>query len=107
MYEALKPLRSDIEYCHRLTDQCRQKLMTEFEQWYDSSFGPMQSEQAKNSDDVLDIGEKFDRLQMERMSLEDPDSLPFYNAKKNSDRRNIRAVKRGLAPVKIAAPKAK
>ncbi|KAJ3318008.1 Kinesin-like protein kif9 [Boothiomyces sp. JEL0866] len=107
MYEALKPLRSDIEYCYRLTDQCRQKLMTEFEQWYDSSFGPMQSEQTKNSDDVLDIGEKFDRLQMERMSLEDPDSLPFYNAKKNSDRRNVRAVKRGLAPVKIAAPKAK
>jgi hypothetical protein len=26
---------------------------------------------------------------MERMSLEDPDSLPFYNAKKNSDRRNV------------------
>ena len=37
----------------------------------------------------MDIGEKFDRLQMERMSLEDPDSLPFYNAKKNSDRRNV------------------
>jgi kinesin family protein 6/9 len=42
----------------------------------------------------LDIGEKFDRLQMERMALEDPDSLPFYNAKKNSDRKVIKGIKK-------------
>jgi kinesin family protein 6/9 len=57
--------------------------------------------------DVLDIGEMFDRLQMERMSLEDPDSLPFYNAKKNSDRRNIKTVKKspvvrpGIVPNRV------
>ncbi|KAI8897548.1 P-loop containing nucleoside triphosphate hydrolase protein [Globomyces pollinis-pini] len=100
-YDSLKPLRSDIEYCFRLTDQCRQKLMTEFEQWYEQSFGPQFSDQNKGqTDDVLDIGEKFDRLQMERMSLEDPDSLPFYNAKKNSDRRSVKAPKRQLAPIR-------
>lgn len=50
---------------------------------------------SSSEQDVLDIGEKFDRLQMERMSQEDPDSLPFYNAKKNSDRRHVRALKTG------------
>ncbi|KAI8917458.1 armadillo-type protein [Entophlyctis helioformis] len=40
--------------------------------------------------DAMDIGEKFDRLQMERMSQEDPDSLPYYNARKNTERRNLR-----------------
>jgi kinesin family protein 6/9 len=40
----------------------------------------------------LDIGEKFDRLQIERMSAEDPDSLPYYNAKKNTQRRNQKKI---------------
>lgn len=31
----------------------------------------------------MDVGEKFEKLQLERMSQEDPDSIPFYNAKKN------------------------
>jgi hypothetical protein len=54
--------------------------------------------------DVLDIGEKFDRLQMERMSLEDPDSLPFYNAKKNSDRRTMKTMKKPSVPKPGLAP---
>ena len=49
-YDSLKPLRADIEYCFRLTDQCRQKLMTEFEQWYESIYGPQLSEQNKGAD---------------------------------------------------------
>lgn len=40
MYETLRPLRGEIEYCEKLTDQCRTKLMTEFETWYESSYGP-------------------------------------------------------------------
>ncbi len=50
--------------------------------------------------DLLDIGEKFDRLQMERMALEDPDSLPFYNAKKSSLKALKKApiIRPGLAP---------
>jgi hypothetical protein len=39
---------------------------------------------------VMDIGERFDRLQIEKMSQEDPDSLPYYNARKNTERRNLR-----------------
>lgn len=50
LYEQLRPLRADIEYCQKLTDQCRQKLMTEFEQWYESSYGPNVSEQSRGAE---------------------------------------------------------
>jgi kinesin family protein 6/9 len=50
-YDALKPLRADIEYCFKTTDQSRQKLMSEFEQWYESLHGP----QLKNNDQAVDV----------------------------------------------------
>ncbi|KAI9203521.1 P-loop containing nucleoside triphosphate hydrolase protein [Polychytrium aggregatum] len=80
-FDQLKHTRSDIEYCTRLVDQCRQKLMSEFEQWYEATYG---AQLADVDGDVMDIGEKFERLQMERMSQEDPDSLPYYNAKRRT-----------------------
>jgi kinesin family protein 6/9 len=52
-YDALKPMRADIDYCFKLTDQCRQKLMAEFEQWYESIYGPQLSEQHKGADVIL------------------------------------------------------
>ncbi|KAL2914024.1 hypothetical protein HK105_206469 [Polyrhizophydium stewartii] len=108
-FDQLRATRADVEYCTKLTDQCRQKLMAEFEQWYESIYGAQMTDASNGGggagagagaggdgmamgvggiDDALDIGEKFDRLQMERMSQEDPDSLPYYNAKKNTERRN-------------------
>jgi kinesin family protein 6/9 len=47
---ALKPLRSDIEYCIKLTDQCRQKLMADFEQWYETCYGLQLNAQNKDND---------------------------------------------------------
>ena len=38
-YEQLKAVRAEIEYCSHLVDQCRQKFMAEFEQWYESIYG--------------------------------------------------------------------
>lgn len=42
-YDDLKSIRSEIDYCSHLVDQCRQKFMTEFEQWYESIYGGGQS----------------------------------------------------------------
>lgn len=92
IYESLKQLRSDIDYTSRVTDTCRQKIMTEFENWFESRYGTNSESNAEK--DVLDIGEKFDRLALERMSQEDPDSLPFYNAKKNIERKNQKIVRK-------------
>lgn len=86
----LKTTRSEIEYCSRLVDQCRQRLMIEFEQWFENSYGQIDIADPNNAnlvEDVIDIGEKFDRLQSERMSHEDPDSLPYYNARKTVERK--------------------
>lgn len=64
--------------------------MSEFENWFEGRYGGSNENNAEK--DVLDIGEKFDRLALERMSQEDPDSLPFYNAKKNIERKNQKIV---------------
>ncbi|KAI8822057.1 P-loop containing nucleoside triphosphate hydrolase protein [Fimicolochytrium jonesii] len=92
-FDNLRALRADIGYCHQLVEQCRQKLLMEFEQWYENQFGGQVPDDGHDGqvEDILDIGEKFDRLQMARMSQEDPDSLPFYNARKNTIRKHQRA----------------
>ena len=101
-YDQLKSVRTEIDYCSHVVDQCRQKFMSEFEQWYESIYGgPIVENMNEGPEDVLDIGEKFDRLQLERMSQEDPDSLPYYNAKKNTERRSQKIIKR--AAVRVAS----
>lgn len=32
--------------------------------------------------DALDVGEAFERLEMEKVAAEDPDSLAYFNAQK-------------------------
>jgi kinesin family protein 6/9 len=97
-YTSLSEIRSEIEYCARLVDQCRQRLMTEFEAWYVNSYGMSEVAGKVGEDDVIDIGEKFDRLQSERMSHEDPDSVPYYNARREISRKL--GVKRGQKAIK-------
>ncbi|KAJ3227570.1 Kinesin-like protein kif9 [Clydaea vesicula] len=93
-FEIIKQTRKEIEYCSRLVDQCRQRLMQEFEQYYENLYGQNLVEVVDENnqiglqvEDVIDIGEKFDKIQSERMSHEDPDSLPYYNARKNTERK--------------------
>ncbi|ORY30713.1 kinesin-domain-containing protein [Rhizoclosmatium globosum] len=82
--EMLKGVRGEVGV--------RQKLMVEFEAWFEGNFGVggvggvEEGGGASYGEDLMDIGEKFDRLQLEKMSQEDPDSLPFYNARKNTKR---------------------
>ena len=50
----LRNLQSDIEYSIRVTDQSRQKLMAEFEQWYESMYGA-QLPEGDSSSGILDV----------------------------------------------------
>ncbi|KAJ3132541.1 Kinesin-like protein kif9 [Physocladia obscura] len=94
--ESLKGARGEITYIEKLVVNVRQKLMSEFEAWFEGSFGiggggdDNLGGNNGGMEDLMDIGEKFDRLQLEKMSQEDPDSLPFYNARKNTERRMLR-----------------
>ncbi|XP_067928961.1 kinesin-like protein KIF9 [Watersipora subatra] len=100
-HDDLKALRAEIQYCQKLVDQCRHKLIKEFDSWYATSFiaadDPTQtSEQAGfgqrqgtsvNPDVGLeDEGEKFERLH-EQLLMEDPESVAFQNARVRTDRR--------------------
>ncbi|XP_074641971.1 kinesin-like protein KIF9 [Tubulanus polymorphus] len=97
-YAELKDLKTEVQYCQKLVDQCRQKLIQEFDNWYSESFldNPDIQTSAEHGfgtrSGILpqtmmeDDGEKFDRLQMELM-MENPDSVPYYNAKMRTQRR--------------------
>nr|XP_031326060.1 kinesin-like protein KIF9 isoform X3 [Camelus dromedarius] len=37
-YQDLRDLRAEIQYCQHLVDQCRHRLLTEFDIWYNESF---------------------------------------------------------------------
>ncbi|XP_038611750.1 kinesin-like protein KIF9 [Tachyglossus aculeatus] len=37
-FDLLRDLKAEIQYCQRLVDQCRQRLLAEFEIWYKESF---------------------------------------------------------------------
>ena len=100
-YQALQNLRSDICYCDKIVNQCRQRLLVEFNAWYADCFMPVEEIQDKNEDTeslkeekivrtVEDEQERFDRLQMELL-MENPESVPFYNAKLQTERRLLYA----------------
>lgn len=102
-FDELKNLKAEVQYCQRLVDQCRQRLIQEFDNWYAESFlnqaeEPQTSVRAGhgvrpgifipyNPNAMLeDEQEKFDRLQMDLL-LNDPDSTAFYNAQMRTQRR--------------------
>ncbi|XP_052814626.1 kinesin-like protein KIF9 isoform X2 [Mya arenaria] len=102
-FEELKNLKAEVQYCQRLVDQCRQRLIQEFDNWYAESF-LNQAEEPQTSVAaghgvrpgifipfnpnamIEDEQERFDRLQMELL-MNDPDSTAFYNAQMRTQRR--------------------
>lgn len=103
-FEELKTLKTQVQYCQKLVDQCRQRLLNEFDKWYAESFLNQTEEEQTSMNAGLgsrpgvylppmnqpgmpeDEGEKFDRLQMELL-MNNPDSAAFYNAKMRTQRR--------------------
>ncbi|XP_034562174.1 kinesin-like protein KIF9 isoform X2 [Notolabrus celidotus] len=37
-YEVLRDIKAEVSYCQHLVDQCRVRLLSEFENWYEKSF---------------------------------------------------------------------
>jgi len=83
-YDSLKSCRVEVEYCLRLVDQCRQKLMQEFEAWYDSLYGSHIAE----SDGVTTKMNNNDKFKLDKINNQE--SYTYYRAKKNVDKKNIR-----------------
>uniref|UniRef100_A0A452FSP4 Kinesin-like protein n=1 Tax=Capra hircus TaxID=9925 RepID=A0A452FSP4_CAPHI len=95
-HQDLCDLRAEVQYCQHLVDQCRHRLLTEFDIWYNESFFvPEDLQMALKPgggirpgmmplNKIVSLGEddqdRFGQLQ-QTMLPEGPDSVSFYNAK--------------------------
>mmetsp|Transcript_108318 Transcript_108318/g.187099 ORF Transcript_108318/g.187099 Transcript_108318/m.187099 type:complete len:745 (-) Transcript_108318:746-2980(-) len=128
VHEEMAQVKSEMDYETRMVEQARSKLIVEFTQWYDSTYGagdesaggmppigsgsavsPLQARTPKMDrrgfdEDVLDDGEKFENMERARIMAEDPDSTVYYSAKKNAA---MTAKSQGAAVRKAAAVRAK
>ncbi|XP_058583149.1 kinesin-like protein KIF9 isoform X4 [Neofelis nebulosa] len=102
-YQDLRDLRAEIQYCQHLVDQCRHRLLTEFDIWYNESFfipedlqvalkpgGSIRPGMVPVSR-IMSLGEdaqdKFSQLQQVVLP-EGPDSIAFYNAKVKTEQKH-------------------
>uniref|UniRef100_A0A2K6V656 Kinesin-like protein n=1 Tax=Saimiri boliviensis boliviensis TaxID=39432 RepID=A0A2K6V656_SAIBB len=102
-YQDLRDLRAEIQYCQHLVDQCRHRLLMEFDIWYNESFViPEDIQMALKPggsirpgmvpmNRIVSLGEddqdKFSQLQ-QRVLPEGPDSISFYNAKVKTEQKH-------------------
>ncbi|XP_069552672.1 kinesin-like protein KIF9 [Brachyistius frenatus] len=83
-YEALRDIKPEVNYCQHLVDQCRTRLLSEFETWYKQSF-PLPEEEPditmyKNSAQEDDSPQSVEELQFELLT-DSSSSESFYNAR--------------------------
>ncbi|CAF0865863.1 unnamed protein product [Adineta ricciae] len=98
-YEQWKNLKSEITYCQNLVVQCQNRLLQEFDIWYNETYvnenntggvGDFASSSKIKSDYLIldDAAERFERMQKELL-LTDLDSMPFRQAQMKTNRRHV------------------
>jgi len=105
-HDEMQSIKSECDYETRLVEQARSKLITEFTQWYDDTYGgggspsgippigngntvsfPFQPKPPKSKsfdDDPMDEADRFEHMERERIMAEDPESTVYYAAKKSA-----------------------
>ncbi|KAM9025768.1 kinesin-like protein KIF9 isoform 2-T3 [Ara ararauna] len=102
-YAELQDLKAEIKYCQDLVNKCRNKLISEFEIWYNESFLiPKDVQEALKPGGNIrpgmipinrvmcleeDVQERFEHMQ-ETMLPASPASVPFYKAKMRTDQKH-------------------
>ncbi|XP_047388312.1 kinesin-like protein KIF9 isoform X4 [Sciurus carolinensis] len=102
-YQDLRDLRAEIQYCQHLVDQCRHRLLMEFDIWYNESFVIPEDMQVALKlgtnirpgmvpvSRIVSLGEddqdKFSQLQ-QTVLPEGPDAISFYNAKIKTEQKH-------------------
>ncbi|CAK9009206.1 Kinesin-like protein KLP1, partial [Durusdinium trenchii] len=79
--EAYDTARIDKDGLVETRDEIQAKLLAAFQEWFGAAQAFHEQKNA-NDDDFLDDGEKFDKLELERVQSEDPDSVAFFKATK-------------------------
>ncbi|XP_072324248.1 kinesin-like protein KIF9 [Scyliorhinus torazame] len=101
VFDTLRDLRVEVQYCQKLVDQCRLRLLTEFNIWYNESFLISNDVRHTPQKDSIRPGlipnsrilsleeddkEKFQRIQDEIL-MEHPSSMAFYKARMKLEQR--------------------
>ncbi|XP_074478278.1 kinesin-like protein KIF9 isoform X1 [Sebastes fasciatus] len=79
-YEVLRDIKAEVNYCQHLVDQCRVRLLSEFENWYEKSVLVPEEE----LDKTLEQAEDNQRTLEQYLNGRLPDSSSsesFYNAR--------------------------
>uniref|UniRef100_A0A8C0EC74 Kinesin-like protein n=1 Tax=Bubo bubo TaxID=30461 RepID=A0A8C0EC74_BUBBB len=103
-YAELQDLKAEIQYCQRLVNQCRNKLIAEFEIWYNESFLiPEDAREALKPGGNIRPGmipinrvmcleedeqDRFERMQETTLPA-CPASVSFYRAKTKTDQKHM------------------
>ncbi|KAK6299868.1 hypothetical protein J4Q44_G00299010 [Coregonus suidteri] len=119
-YEELCGTKAEVSYCQHLVDQCRTRLLTEFESWYNESFLLPEEVQAMLRSGAPirpglvpvykalaleeDEQEHFERLRYELLA-DSPSAISFYNAQNRTVQRRNYSKAMSQAPVQKTTPR--
>ncbi|XP_062850057.1 kinesin-like protein KIF9 isoform X2 [Trichomycterus rosablanca] len=110
MYEELLSTKSQVQYCRDMVDQCRKRLLTDFEKWYNESFLSQVEFQPLilNVEEVVpvDRASTLERLEQDHfehlytgLAEDDLSAMTFYNMHKRA------AQRRTSTPVPVSPKK--
>eukprot|EP00817_Percolomonadidae_sp_ATCC50343_P006879 CAMPEP_0117421392 /NCGR_PEP_ID=MMETSP0758-20121206/2501_1 /TAXON_ID=63605 /ORGANISM="Percolomonas cosmopolitus, Strain AE-1 (ATCC 50343)" /LENGTH=607 /DNA_ID=CAMNT_0005203505 /DNA_START=330 /DNA_END=2149 /DNA_ORIENTATION=+ len=90
-HDERKMIKSELSYTTNLVTKIRARLVNEFDAWYAKKYEKQLKQQANSrkqsrvskrtdvsNDDTLDDGEKFELMQKQRISANDPSSYSFF-----------------------------
>jgi len=84
-FDALKAAKTGVDQATMAAGQARHALIDGFEEWWAQTRGAGLAGGAEAAEELLllDPSEQFDRMEMERILSEDPESSAFYAARKH------------------------
>ncbi|XP_029611786.1 kinesin-like protein KIF9 isoform X2 [Salmo trutta] len=119
-YEELRGTKAEVSYCQHLVDQCRTRLLNEFESWYNESFLIPEEVQAmlRSGGPIRpglvpvykalaleeDEQEHFERLRYELLA-DSPSAISFYNAQNRTVQRRNYSKAMSQTPVQKTTPR--
>ncbi|XP_067342305.1 kinesin-like protein KIF9 isoform X2 [Channa argus] len=105
--EALYSIKAEVNYCQHLVDQCRVRLLSEFETWYKNTFLLPEEELEMTKDKTLAQEENNQQCleQLENNPLSDRSSAEsFYSARCRTLKRRNTRVPSCVTPVQTNPP---
>ncbi|GBG28797.1 Kinesin-like protein KLP1 [Hondaea fermentalgiana] len=83
-------LRRAKESLSETRDHIKIGLLKDFQSWYLNAQRLREEKMAFDDEDILDDGEQFDKLEIERVQAQEPDSVAFFKATKAQRERERR-----------------